>query len=285
MEKLPFYKNIFCPLEQQEQAAEVMDYTYHFSEIDYPKEHSHADYWEFSIVLEGEANHYINGQREILQKGMLFYQTTKDFHSLRYRGKKNLRFLNIVAKEKPLLDLLNAISPTLAEILLNNRRLYYIPDYIFLNVEEILHKANMLSSQQHETHSHLILSALLLILQFLYAQHIETPQIYEEWEKLLNDAMQTKEFLSYKIPDLCAKLNYSKAQLNRVFQKRYGISPHEFLVNYKFRYAKNLLSHSKMKIIDIATQIGYKNLSQFNVIFKKKFGTTPSEYRKTISKT
>ena len=92
--------------------------------------------------------------------------------------------------------------------------------------------------------------------------------------------MQNKEFLSYKIPDLCAKLNYSKSQLNRVFQKRYGVSPHEYLIDYKFRYARNLLSHSKMKVIDIATQVGYKNLSQFNVIFKKKFGVTPSEYRK-----
>jgi AraC-like DNA-binding protein len=35
-----------------------------------------------------------------------------------------------------------------------------------------------------------------------------------------------------------------------------------------------------MKIIDIATQVGYKNLSQFNVLFKEKFGMTPNEYRK-----
>lgn len=285
MVELSFHSNLFYPLDQQQKIAEKMDYTYHISEVDYPREHLHQDYWEFSVFLEGEANHYINGQKEILQKGTLFYQTTNDFHCLRYKGKKNIRFLNIVAKEKPLLNLLNAISPTFSDVLLNNRRLFSIPDHIILNVEEILHKANMLSSQQYETHSQLILSALLLILQFLYAQQIEQPQIYDEWEKLLNDAMQTKEFLSYKIPDLCAKLNYSKAQLNRVFQKRYGISPHEFLVNYKFRYAKNLLVHSKMKVIDVATQIGYKNLSQFNVIFKKKFGVTPSEYRKSIPKT
>lgn len=138
----------------------------------------------------------------------------------------------------------------------------------------------MLSAKQYEAHSNLILSALLLVLQFLYTQHIESIQAYEDWEILLNEAMQSKEFLSYKIPDLCAKLNYSKSQLNRVFQKRYGMSPHEFIVNYKFRYARNLLSHSKMKIIDIATQIGYKNLSQFNTTFKEKFGVTPSEYRK-----
>ena len=92
--------------------------------------------------------------------------------------------------------------------------------------------------------------------------------------------MQSKDFLFYKVPDLCQKLGYSKTHLNRLFQKRFGISPHEYLINYKFRYAQNLLSHSKMKIIDIATQVGYKNLSQFNVIFKRKFNVTPGEYRK-----
>lgn len=280
MEYLTFYASVPFPPEQKREFADKLDYTYHILNFEFPKEHSHADYWEFSIILDGEANHYINGSRDILTKGTLYYQTTQDYHSLRYRGKKNLRYLNILAKEKSLLNLLNAMSPTFADFLLKGKHSYVLPEHIILRVEEILHKANMLSSKQYETHNKLILSALLLILQFLYTKHIEPFQSYEEWEELLNDAMQSKEFLFYKIPDLCAKLNYSKSQLNRVFQKRYNLSPHDFLINYKFRYARNLLSHSKMKIIDIATQVGYKNLSQFNATFKRKFGLTPSEYRK-----
>ena len=58
------------------------------------------------------------------------------------------------------------------------------------------------------------------------------------------------------------------------------MSPHDFLIDYKFRYACNLLCYSDMKIIDIANKVGYKNLSQFNVIFKNKFELTPGEYRK-----
>ena len=75
-------------------------------------------------------------------------------------------------------------------------------------------------------------------------------------------------------------LNYSKAQLNRIFKEHFNLSPHEYLQEYKFRYAQNLLVFSDEKIIDIASKIGYKNLSQFNVIFKRKFNVTPGEYRK-----
>lgn len=281
MEYLLFYSSIPFPPEEKKDVADKMDYTYHILNFEFPKEHSHADYWEFSVLLDGEVYHYLNGKREIYQKNTLYYLTTKDYHYLLSKGKKNIRYLNILAKEKPLLRLLDAMSPTFAAFLLKGQHAHQLPDSIILGVEEILHKANMLSSKQYETHSKLILSALMLILQFLYTQHIEPFEKHEEWEEILNDAMQSKEFLFYKVPDLCKKLNYSKTHLNRIFQKRFGISPHEYLINYKFRYAKNLLSHTKMKVIDIATQVGYKNLSQFNVLFKQKFGMTPNEYRRS----
>ena len=283
MEELIFYSSVPFPTEEKKNVADKMDYTYHILNFEFPQEHSHADYWEFTILLDGEINHYLNGKREVYKKGTLFYLTTKDYHYLRSKDKKNLRYLNILAKEKPLLRLLDAMSPTFADFLLKGQHSYQIPDSIILGVEEILHKANMLSSKKYETHSKLIFSALMLILQFLYAQHIEPFETHEAWEELLNECLQNKEFLFYKVPDLCKQLGYSKTQLNRIFQKRFGISPHEYLINYKFRYARNLLSHSKMKIIDIATQVGYKNLSQFNVLFKQKFGMTPNEYRKTSS--
>lgn len=280
MEFLEFYSSVPFPPESKKEIAEKMDYTYHILNFEFPDEHAHADYWEFYILLDGEIHHCMNGKREIYKKGTLFYLTTKDYHYLRSKDKKNLRYLNILAKEKPLLRLLEAMSSTFVDFLSNEKRAWVLPDHIIFGIEEILHKANMLSSKQYETHSKLILSALMLILQFLYTQHIEPFEKHEEWEEILSETMPSKEFLSYKVPDLCATLNYSKSQLNRVFQKRFGISPHEYLINYKFRYARNLLSHSKMKIIDIATQVGYKNLSQFNVLFKQKFGMTPSEYRK-----
>lgn len=280
MEELIFYSAVPFPTEEKKNVADKMDYTYHILNFEFPQEHSHADYWEFTILLDGEINHYLNGKREVYKKGTLFYLTTKDYHYLRSKDKKKLRYLNILAKEKPLLRLLDAMSPTFADFLLKGQHSYQIPDSIILGVEEILHKANMLSSKKYETHSKLIFSALMLILQFLYAQHIEPFEKHEDWENSLNEVMQSKDFLFYKVPDLCQKLGYSKTHLNRIFQKRFGISPHEYLINYKFRYAKNLLAHTKMKIIDIATQVGYRNLSQFNVLFKEKFGMTPNEYRK-----
>ena len=65
-----------------------MDYTYHILNFEFPKEHSPADYWEFSILLDGEVFHYLNGKREIYQKNTLYYLTTKDYHYLLNKSKK-----------------------------------------------------------------------------------------------------------------------------------------------------------------------------------------------------
>ena len=111
MESLEFYSAVPFPPEGKREIAEKMDYTYHILNFEFPKKHSHADYWEFSILLDGEINYTLNGKREVIKKGTLFYSTTKDCHFFRCKDKKNLRYLNILAKEKPLLALLNSISP------------------------------------------------------------------------------------------------------------------------------------------------------------------------------
>lgn len=44
--------------------------------------------------------------------------------------------------------------------------------------------------------------------------------------------------------------------------------------------ASLLILSNKMKIIDIALELGYSNASKFAKAFKDIYGVTPSEYRK-----
>ena len=58
------------------------------------------------------------------------------------------------------------------------------------------------------------------------------------------------------------------------------MTPNEYLIEWKFRYVRNLLKHTDMKITDICAAVGYANLSQFHTQFKKRFHVTPNDYRK-----
>jgi len=48
--------------------------------------------------------------------------------------------------------------------------------------------------------------------------------------------------------------------------------------------ARQLLSDSTAKIIEVAFESGYRNLSLFNSLFKRRFGVTPSECRAKAKK-
>jgi AraC-like DNA-binding protein len=47
-------------------------------------------------------------------------------------------------------------------------------------------------------------------------------------------------------------------------------------------YAKYLLRNNSLKISQIAKMIGYQNEYHFIRHFKKRFGTTPGQYRKSF---
>ena len=59
-----------------------------------------------------------------------------------------------------------------------------------------------------------------------------------------------------------------------------GTSFVDYLNDYRLSMASRMLVSSDDNIIDIAAHCGYDNLSYFNRIFKKKYGITPSAYRR-----
>ena len=79
--------------------------------------------------------------------------------------------------------------------------------------------------------------------------------------------------------NLCEELGYSRTQLNALFKKAFDLTPHDYLTNYKFMYAKNLLLNTNLSIANIAYKIGFSNTMQFYVNFKKIFGVTPAKFR------
>ena len=69
----------------------------------------------------------------------------------------------------------------------------------------------------------------------------------------------------------------------KFFKKNMGDSFINYLNDYRLSMAARTLLSSDDNIIDIAADCGYDNLSYFNRIFKKKYGVTPSAYRKSNS--
>lgn len=82
------------------------------------------------------------------------------------------------------------------------------------------------------------------------------------------------------IEDMAALTFYSKSHFMKFFKAHTGSSFIEYLNDYRLTMAERLLRSSDLSVLEAAEQSGFDNLSYFNRIFKKKYGSSPGKYRK-----
>ena len=82
------------------------------------------------------------------------------------------------------------------------------------------------------------------------------------------------------IDQLSGICGYSPTHFMNFFKKHLGVSCIEYLIQFRLRKAAELLQHSTLSVLEISSQSGFNNLSNFNRQFKKYYQMTPSQYRR-----
>ena len=74
-------------------------------------------------------------------------------------------------------------------------------------------------------------------------------------------------------------LPFSKYYIARLFKSYLGVTPVNYITSKRMEKARYLLNNTNMKIMDIANEVGYKDIYYFTKVFKKEIGESPSAYR------
>jgi AraC-like DNA-binding protein len=74
-------------------------------------------------------------------------------------------------------------------------------------------------------------------------------------------------------------VNMSANHLSEKFKQVTGINFVEYVARTRFEKGCDLLLNSNLRISEIAFAVGFQSLSQFNRVFKRLAGTSPTEYR------
>ena len=85
------------------------------------------------------------------------------------------------------------------------------------------------------------------------------------------------------IADIAGEIGLSQSHFMKYFKNTMGTSFIDYLNEYRLTMASRLLVSSDSSILDIASEVGFENLSYFNRVFKKRFTETPSSYRRKYS--
>ena len=85
-----------------------------------------------------------------------------------------------------------------------------------------------------------------------------------------------------KLETIASLFGYNSSYLGKIFNKRVGVNFTSYVDQVRIEEAKKLLEQDRMKVYEIAKQVGYSNVDYFHKKFKKYVGTSPAEYRKNL---
>ena len=94
------------------------------------------------------------------------------------------------------------------------------------------------------------------------------------------EKLSANELLSLSVGELAARFGCSKRHLNRLFHQHFGFSVAAMRMEMRLLKAASLLRDPDTKVINVAEQCGFNHLGLFNTCFKRRFGTTPGQWRK-----
>lgn len=100
--------------------------------------------------------------------------------------------------------------------------------------------------------------------------------------------MEAMEYIRqhYNDPDISVgtvaqSLNISEGYLSHTFKKETDNTMLNYLTRYRIHMAMELLKDCRVKVYEVADQVGYRDIAYFSATFKKLTGMSPSEYQAT----
>ena len=86
-----------------------------------------------------------------------------------------------------------------------------------------------------------------------------------------------------QVGEIADYVGINRSYLYTLFKEQSGMSPKEYLTNFRITRAAQLLEITELSIESVAMSCGYQNTLGFSKIFKARMGVAPSVYKKRKS--
>lgn len=249
--------------------------------------HTH-DYIELIYMCEGQTTHIINGKELRLCKGETLILNQNATQEILPADKEDIAVNFIILPQffGKALEMMGEEETPLRRFILDCIAGRESTDgYLHFKTGDVLPIQNLFEN--------LILSFVedlpsnkineftmgLLLLEFIrHSDKLVSENI--EKEAVLQTLKYIEEnYQSGSLSEIAEQLHYDLYWLSREIKRKTGKTFTELLQEKRLSQAEYLLLHSNMKVADIATSIGYSNMSYFHRIFEARFGTSPKKYR------
>ncbi|HLH56759.1 MAG TPA: helix-turn-helix transcriptional regulator [Verrucomicrobiae bacterium] len=98
------------------------------------------------------------------------------------------------------------------------------------------------------------------------------------------DELPAGNLLDLDFSELVKQMGCTPRHLSRLFREVVGMSFREKQAQVRLLRAQELLATTQSKVVEVALESGYQSLSLFNLMFKRRFGLSPAQWRAQTQK-
>lgn len=225
--------------------------------------HFHGNY-ELICVLEGSASVSVNGLPQLLYRGEWLLISPYAVHALQLQASKvwvgvfSEDFISSFAGKNRYLHFgkfrcAPTVDSFLREHLLHTGQ---IPRYLhiaclYMVCSECVTGAPVLGSRQDQKFMHSVIAYI--------TDHLDQ---------------------NLSLQSVSDTLNYEYHYFSTLFHRCFGMHFSAFVNLFRFEQACGMLSGKELEISDVCSRCGFGSIRNFNRVFKKLSGVTPSQYRR-----
>ncbi len=272
---------------------------YRFTANEIVEQHSH-DFFELVYVAKGQGEHSYKGQHHSISEGDVFMIEPGEKHAYRSGSKQPLIVYNVLFQPALLRRELESLADVASFV-----DFFYVEPFLRstvhfeahlrlqpaeqMEIEPLLDRIVLDFKEKKLGYRILTKTRLIELFVFLsrfYHDRKHTPlTMLSTDEKIMQ---QISEFIRkhyaqpltlVQMSDMC---RMSTASFSTKFKQYVGKTFIEFRNEIRIKAAKQLLEQSDTKIVEIAAETGFDDLSFFNKLFKNTVGLSPSQYRKSV---
>ena len=85
------------------------------------------------------------------------------------------------------------------------------------------------------------------------------------------------------LDEVASEIHMSRFYLCRRFKESTGMTLTEYVSNRRVEMAKEMLENTSLRVADIAFEVGFQSLSQFNRTFHRVTQNTPTQFRRVVN--
>lgn len=250
-------------------------------------EHTH-DYVEVIYMCRGKTTHIINGNTIILKMGELLFLTPNAKQEILPAGKEDIA-VNFIISPRFFENTLHMIgheqTPLHSFIMSILRGEQGASSYMHFAVSDVLPIQNLVENLiwtlVYGAPNKRNINQSTMGLLLLHLLNNTDKASSEQDDTLVFSVLRYIEsnYKNGSLSDMAEEFHYDFTWLSREIKQRMGKTYTELVQEKRLAQAKYLLKNTRMKIIDIANETGYDNISYFHRLFREYFGESPKKYR------